>query len=222
MRLKEPRGAPLSGVFLSDVIKLRDSYTLCWHEHQLNVVVSMLPNVYRCWVSSKIPLVWKVIIYSCCIISDFIHLKLELLKQFPASNNENGIRILFSLLQMTKIFLFPKLNYLNDLAFTSKHSIWFSSNPAWFRIFREILCFSPLNLGTLLRCCVLGQGTSPSNLKCFTWLRWKWVPGRTEMAMCTISSMCRNGCKTVSSPWSWNGTRMNRSSDQGLRCKVGW
>ena len=37
------------------------------------------------------------------------------------------------------------------------------SNPAWCRIFREISCFSPLNLGTLLRCCVLGQGTSPSN-----------------------------------------------------------
>ena len=28
------------------------------------------------------------------------------------------------------------------------------SNPAWCRIFREISCFSPLNLGTLLGCCV--------------------------------------------------------------------
>ena len=37
------------------------------------------------------------------------------------------------------------------------------SNPAWCRIFREISCFSPLNLGTLARCCVLEQGTSPSN-----------------------------------------------------------
>ena len=37
------------------------------------------------------------------------------------------------------------------------------SNPAWCRIFREISCFSPLNIGTLSRCCVLGQGTSPSN-----------------------------------------------------------
>ena len=37
------------------------------------------------------------------------------------------------------------------------------SNPAWYRIFREISCFSPLNPGTLLRCCVLGQDTSPSN-----------------------------------------------------------
>ena len=58
-------------------------------------------------------------------------------------------------------------------------------------------------------------------LKCFTWLRRKWVPGRTEMAMCTISSMRRNDWRTVCSPWSWNGTRMNMSSDQGVRCKVG-
>ena len=33
------------------------------------------------------------------------------------------------------------------------------SNPAWCRIFREISCFSPLNIGTLFRCCVIGQGT---------------------------------------------------------------
>ena len=57
-------------------------------------------------------------------------------------------------------------------------------------------------------------------LKCFTWLRWKWVPGRTEMAMCTISSMRWNGCRTVCSPGSWNGTWMNRSSDQGVEYKV--
>ena len=44
------------------------------------------------------------------------------------------------------------------------------SLPAvWFRIllgaefFREISCYSPLNIGTLSKCCVLGQGTSPSN-----------------------------------------------------------
>ena len=35
------------------------------------------------------------------------------------------------------------------------------SNPAWCRIFREISCFSPLNIGTLFRCCVLGQDTLP-------------------------------------------------------------
>ena len=37
------------------------------------------------------------------------------------------------------------------------------SNPAWCRIFREISCLFPLNLRTLLRWCVLGQDTSPSN-----------------------------------------------------------
>ena len=38
-----------------------------------------------------------------------------------------------------------------------------ASNPAWCRIFREISCFSPLNIGTLFRCCVLGQDTLPSH-----------------------------------------------------------
>ena len=37
------------------------------------------------------------------------------------------------------------------------------SNSAWCRIFREILCFSPLNIGALFRWCVLGQGTLPSH-----------------------------------------------------------
>ena len=37
------------------------------------------------------------------------------------------------------------------------------SNPAWCRIFREISCFSPLNIGTLFRCCVFGQDTLPSH-----------------------------------------------------------
>ena len=50
-------------------------------------------------------------------------------------------------------------------------------------------------------------------LKCFTWLRWKWVLSRTEMEMCMISSMRQNGCRTVCSPWGWDGTRMNMSSD---------
>ena len=37
------------------------------------------------------------------------------------------------------------------------------SNLAWCGIFREISCFFPLNIGTLFQCCVLGQGTQPSN-----------------------------------------------------------
>ena len=35
------------------------------------------------------------------------------------------------------------------------------SNPAW--IFRDISCFSPLNIGTLFRFCVIRQCTSPLN-----------------------------------------------------------
>ena len=37
------------------------------------------------------------------------------------------------------------------------------SNPAWYMMFREISCFSPLNIGIVSRCCVLGQGTLPSH-----------------------------------------------------------
>ena len=42
-------------------------------------------------------------------------------------------------------------------------AIWRAvSNSAWCRIFREISWFSPLTIGTLFRCCVLGLGTLPS------------------------------------------------------------
>ena len=37
------------------------------------------------------------------------------------------------------------------------------SNQARCRIFIEISCFSPLNIGTLFLCCVLGQRTLPSH-----------------------------------------------------------
>ena len=47
------------------------------------------------------------------------------------------------------------------------------SNPTWCGIFWEIWCLSPLSLGTLFRCCVLGQGRFQSNLikpkYCFMW-----------------------------------------------------
>ena len=67
---------------------------------------------------------------------------------------------------------------------------------------REMSCFSPLNVGTSIRClCPLYL-----TLTCFTRFRWKWVPGRAEMTMCTISSMRRNCCRTVCSTWSLNHT----------------
>ena len=33
------------------------------------------------------------------------------------------------------------------------------SKPAWYRIFREIPCSSPLYIGTFVQCCGLGQAT---------------------------------------------------------------
>ena len=62
------------------------------------------------------------------------------------------------------------------------------SNRAWCRIFREISCFSPLNISTLFRCCaMLCSWARHLTLKCFTWLRWKWVHDRTAIIMCMIS-----------------------------------
>ena len=83
------------------------------------------------------------------------------------------------------------------------------SCSAWCRIFREISCFSPLNIGLMFRCCFLGQGTSPSNAS----LRWKWVPGRTEMAMCMLSSMRRNG---------WNDCMLSVELRWHTNKKVQW
>ena len=68
------------------------------------------------------------------------------------------------------------------------------SNPAWCRIFREISCFSPLNIGTY-RCCVLN--TLPSDVSLDSGVneylagqRWQCaqlVPS-TEMAASDVSS----------------------------------
>ena len=38
------------------------------------------------------------------------------------------------------------------------------SNPVWCKIFIEMSCFSPNNIGTLFRCRVFGQSTSLSNV----------------------------------------------------------
>ena len=71
------------------------------------------------------------------------------------------------------------------------------SNPAWCRIFREISCFSPLNIGPLLRWCVLGQDTKPSNASGEN----EYLVGQ-RVATCMISPKRRNGCRTVCSPGS--------------------
>ena len=69
------------------------------------------------------------------------------------------------------------------------------SNPAWWKIFREISCFSLLDVETLFRC--FFPWTRHFTPTCFTWLRCKCEPGRTDMTICTISSMRRNGHRTV-------------------------
>ena len=72
------------------------------------------------------------------------------------------------------------------------------SNPAWCRIFREISGFSPLNLRTLFRFCVLGQSTSPSNASPDSGEN-EYLVGRRWQ--CVRQVQC--------------------SSDQGVKCKVG-
>ena len=90
------------------------------------------------------------------------------------------------------------------------------SNPAWGRIFREISCFSPLNLGIFFRYCVLGQGDSAPNASL------EMITRGDRDDMCTISSKSWNSCRVVCSPGSWNVTRKNRSCEQGVKYKVGW
>ena len=52
--------------------------------------------------------------------------------------------------------------------------------------FQRNIMFFPLNIGTLFSMlCPLERHFI---LACFTWLKCKWVPGRTEKAMCAISS----------------------------------
>ena len=54
-------------------------------------------------------------------------------------------------------------------------------------------------------------------LECIIWLRENKVPGRTEMTMCPIISKGRDGGRTLREV----KMGMNRSSEQGLKCKVG-
>ena len=83
------------------------------------------------------------------------------------------------------------------------------SNPAWCRIFREILCFSPLNIGTSFRCCVLWQDTLPSHASLDSGVneylvgqRWQcvWLVPSAEMA---ASAVCSK--KRVEMVHEWTG-----------------
>ena len=107
------------------------------------------------------------------------------------------------------------------LSFVSVAACGAASNPTWCRIFREISFVSPLNNATLFRCCC--PWARHLTLKCFTSIRWKWVPGRTEMTMCIISSMRRNGCRT----YALRGVEMAQEWFKqvqwlGVKCKMWW
>ena len=89
------------------------------------------------------------------------------------------------------------------------------SNPAWCRIFREISCFPPLNIGTLFRCWVLGQDILPSHASLDSGVneymlghRWqcvRLVPS-AEMAASTVCS--KKGVEMVHE-WTGPVTRGN-------------
>ena len=81
--------------------------------------------------------------------------------------------------------------------------------------FSEKYHVSPLSiLGHCFDVVSLGKALNPHMLHL---TQLKISNCRTEMAMCMISSMRRNSYSTVCSPWSWYGTRMNRSSNQGVK-----
>ena len=86
------------------------------------------------------------------------------------------------------------------------------SNPAWCRIFREISCFSPLNIGALFRCCVLGQGTLPSHASLDSGVNEYLVGQRWQCVRLVPSA--EMAASAVCSKWELKWY-MNRSSDQG-------
>ena len=83
--------------------------------------------------------------------------------------------------------------------------------PRLVQDFQIIIMFLPFQYWDIVS--MSGPWARHFTLTRHSWLRYKWGPGRTEMAMCTISSMRLNVCRTVCSPWSWNGIRTDRSSD---------
>ena len=78
------------------------------------------------------------------------------------------------------------------------------SNPSWWRIFREISCFPPLNIGALFPCCVLGQGTSPAHAsldsgvnKYLVGQQWQCVRLVSSAAMAASAVCSKKGIEMV-------------------------
>ena len=89
------------------------------------------------------------------------------------------------------------------------------SNLAWCRIFREISCFSPLNIGTLVRCCVLGQDTLPSHASLDSGVneylvgqRWQCVRLAPSAEMAASAVCSKKGVEMVHE-WTGPVTRGN-------------
>ena len=75
------------------------------------------------------------------------------------------------------------------------------SNPARAGFSEKYNVFPLSILGHCFNVVSLGKALHPQMLH-LTQVKMSSAPGRTEMAMCMISSMRRNGCRTVCSPWS--------------------
>ena len=95
------------------------------------------------------------------------------------------------------------------------------SNPAWCRIFREISCFSPRNIGTLFRCCVLGQGTPPSHASLDSGVneylvgqRWQCVRLVPSAEMAASAVCSKKGVEMVHE-WTGPVTRGNMCEAHG-------
>ena len=104
-----------------------------------------------------------------------------------------------------QIRIFGKVALFNIICLRRDAMVWAwyraVSNPAWCRIFWEIIYHgSPLSIMTMLWYCFdVVSFFKCSTPTCFTCLRCKGVPCRTEMALCMASSMRRNVCRTVGS-----------------------
>ena len=79
------------------------------------------------------------------------------------------------------------------------------SNPAWCRIFYEKSCFSPLNGGTLCRCCVLGEGTLPSHASLDSGVNEYLVGQSWQCVLLVLNAEIAAVLYTLK---SWNGVEM--------------
>ena len=102
------------------------------------------------------------------------------------------------------------LAFLHRVRFTKYHCVALPMSPLAVR-FRtqlgkrfseEYYVYLLSILGHCFDVVSLGKAFHPQMLHLTPVKMRRGLPGRTEMAMCEISSMRRNGCGAVCSPWS--------------------